>query len=170
MSDPLIDVRRVSKRFDTPAGPFTALSDLSFEVRRGELLAVVGHSGSGKSTLLALLAGIDRPSSGEVHVGGTAIHALGERALTSWRGRTVGVVFQFFQLLPTLTVLENVMLPMDLCATWPARERSDRAMALLARVGVEHQAAKLQATLSGGQQQRVAIARALANAPTLLLA
>jgi putative ABC transport system ATP-binding protein len=116
------------------------------------------------------LAGIDRPTHGTVRVGDTDVHTLSEAALSRWRGRAVGIVFQFFQLLPTLTAAENVLLPMDLCGTWPGRERWDRALHLLERFGVADQACKLPATLSGGQQQRVAIARALANEPSLLLA
>ena len=167
---PMISVRDATRTFRTPAGPFTALSGVSLDVGAGEFVTVVGQSGSGKSTLLSLLAGIDRPTSGEVHVAGTAIHAISERAISSWRGRTVGIVFQFFQLLPTLTALENVMLPMDFCRTFPSRERRRRAERLLERVGVADQGRKLPHTLSGGQQQRVAIARALANEPPLLLA
>ncbi|HVT57058.1 MAG TPA: ABC transporter ATP-binding protein [Thermoanaerobaculia bacterium] len=170
MSEPLVVMRGVSKCYDTPAGPFSALTDVSLTVARGELLVVVGQSGSGKSTLLGLLAGIDRPTRGEVIVGGTPVHALPERAISAWRGRAVGIIFQFFQLLPTLTAVENVMLPMDFCDTWPARERRQRALALLARLGVADQAEKLPLTLSGGQQQRVAVARSLANEPALLLA
>jgi putative ABC transport system ATP-binding protein len=170
MTNPLITLRRVSKVFPTAAGPFAALSDVNLSIDQGEFVAVVGQSGSGKSTLLALLAGIDRPSTGEVYVAGTAVHGLTERAMSPWRGRTVGIVFQFFQLLPTLTAAENVMLPMDFCRVWPARERRDRALALLDRLGVADQADKLPSTLSGGQQQRVAVARAMANAPSVLLA
>ena len=170
MSDPVISMRRVTKAYDTPAGSFTALADVDLTIDRGEFVAVVGPSGSGKSTLLGLLAGIDRPTHGEVVVGGTALHDLAEGAITGWRGRAVGIVFQFFQLLPTLTAAENVMLPMDFCRAWPARERRPRALALLDRLGVADQADKLPATLSGGQQQRVAVARALANAPAVLLA
>ena len=133
-------------------------------------MAVVGRSGSGKSTLLNMVAGIDRPSSGSVSVGGTSIQGLSHDRLAVWRGRSVGIVFQFFQLLPTLTAVENVMLPMDFAGTYPAAERRRRALELLARVDVPEQADKLPATLSGGQQQRVAIARALANDPPLILA
>jgi putative ABC transport system ATP-binding protein len=165
-----IVLRDVAKTYPSIAGGFTALDGLDLEVARGDFVAVVGPSGSGKSTLLALLAGIDRPTRGEVLVGGTPVHALSERALTRWRGRSVGIVFQFFQLLPTLTAAENVMLPMDFCGAWPARERRGRALALLDRLGVADQADKLPATLSGGQQQRVAVARALANEPAVLLA
>ncbi|MDH3207538.1 MAG: ABC transporter ATP-binding protein, partial [Gemmatimonadota bacterium] len=147
-----------------------ALDGVDLTLGAGELVAVVGPSGSGKSTLLHMISGIDRPTRGEVHVAGTALHELGEDALSSWRCRGVGIVFQFFQLLPTLTSLENVMLPMDFGSTWPGHEREPRAMALLERMGVADQARKLPLTLSGGQQQRVAIARALANDPPLVVA
>ena len=167
---PLIEVRGVTHEYLSAAGPFIALRDVSVAAERGEFLAVVGESGSGKSTLLALLAGIDRPTRGEVLIAGTKIHALAERELSAWRGRAVGIVFQFFQLLPTLTAAENVMLPMDFCGTYAADERRARAESLLARLGVREQCDKLPSTLSGGQQQRVAVARALANAPAVLLA
>ena len=166
----LITLRDVTKTYVSAAGTFTALSDVDLAIDRGEFVTVVGQSGSGKSTLLGLLAGIDRPTKGEVFVDSTAVHLLSERAMSPWRGRTVGIVFQFFQLLPTLTAVENVMLPMDFCRMWNPRERHARAMSLLERLGVADQANKLPATLSGGQQQRVAVARALANAPTVLLA
>ena len=163
-------VRDASRIYPSPAGPIAALDAVSLEIGAGEFVAIVGQSGSGKSTLLSLLAGVDRPTSGEVHVGGTAVHTLRERDVSRWRGTAVGIVFQFFQLLPTLTAEENVMLPMDFCDRWPSAERRDRARALLDRLGVADQADKLPSTLSGGQQQRVAIARALANAPAVLLA
>jgi len=166
----MISLNHVSKTYETPAGKFAALRDIELEIRPGEFVGVVGKSGSGKSTLLNMVAGIDRPSSGSVAVAGTEIHALSENQLAAWRGRTVGFVFQFFQLLPTLTAAENVMLPMDFSKTIPLRERRKRAVALLDRVGVERHADKLPATLSGGEQQRVAIARALANEPPLVLA
>jgi putative ABC transport system ATP-binding protein len=169
-SGPIVSLRGVGKTFPGAAGPFAALVDIDLEVARGEFVAVVGQSGSGKSTLLNLLAGIDRPTSGEIMVGGEATHGMSERALSAWRGRAVGIVFQFFQLLPTLTAAENVMLPMDFCDRWPARERRARALALLDRLGVADQADKFPGSMSGGQQQRVAVARALANAPALLLA
>lgn len=166
----LIELRQVVKTYDTAAGPFMALKGIDLAVDAGELVAIVGKSGSGKSTLLNVLAGIDRPSAGSVYVAGAAVHAMSESQLAVWRGRRVGVVFQFFQLLPTLTIVENVMLPMDLRNTFPVRERLDRAMQLLKMVGVEDQADKLPSALSGGQQQRVAIARALANDPPLIVA
>ena len=170
MSAPIIALSRITKTYATAAGPFHALSDVSLEIEPGEFVAVAGQSGSGKSTLLNLLAGIDKPTSGEIVVDGARVHTMSERSLSLWRGRAVGIVFQFFQLLPTLTVCENVMLPMDFCGTWPPRERRDRALELLHRLGVADQADKLPAKLSGGQQQRVAVARALANAPRFLLA
>ena len=165
-----VEMRGASKSYPGPKGGFAALSGLDLRIARGEFVTVVGASGSGKSTLLNLLAGIDRASSGDVIVGGTSLQGLSERELSAWRGRELGIVFQFFQLMPTLTAVENVMLPMDLCRRWPAAERRGRAQALLARLGVADQADKFPAALSGGQQQRVAVARALANAPTLLLA
>jgi putative ABC transport system ATP-binding protein len=143
---------------------------VSLEVQAGEFVAVMGRSGSGKTTFLNLLAGIDRPTAGEIHVGGAAVHALPESRLAAWRGRTVGLVFQFFQLLPTLTVAENVMLPMDFCDTYPTRSRRARTLELLDRVGIADQADKFPASLSGGQQQRTAIARALANDPPVIVA
>jgi putative ABC transport system ATP-binding protein len=166
----MIQLRNVSKSYDTAAGAFTALRNLDLDVAAGELVAIVGRSGSGKSTLLNVLGGIDTPSTGTVTIAGAAIGSLGESRLAAWRGRTVGFVFQFFQLLPTLTVAENVMLPMDFCRRFPARERRARAMELLDRFGVARQADKLPASLSGGEQQRVAIARALAPRPSLILA
>ncbi len=167
---PLISMTHVFKSYETPTGSFEALKDISLEVKRGEFVAVVGRSGSGKSTLTNVLTGIDSPSSGEIHVGSTPVHNLGEEELAKWRGKNVGVIFQFFQLLPTLTVAENVMLPMDFCNTFPPGGRRARAMALLEKMGIAAQADKLPADLSGGQQQRAAIARALANDPPLLVA
>ena len=168
--DMLIAMRKVGKSYETPAGAFPALQDVDLQVRAGEFVAVTGKSGSGKSTLLNLIGGIDRPTRGEVVVAGAAVHATPEDALARWRGRTVGIVFQFFQLLPTLTTIENVMLPMDFCDTRPARERRPRALELLGRVGIADQADKLPSALSGGQQQRAAIARALANDPPIVVA
>jgi putative ABC transport system ATP-binding protein len=166
----LIEVRNVTKTFVLPAGAFSALRGVDLRIDVGEFVAIVGKSGSGKSTLINILTGIDRPSAGEIYVGDTALHTLDEENKAVWRGRNVGLVFQFFQLLPMLTVAENVMLPMDFCNTYPGKERRKRALALLDRVGMALQADKLPTTLSGGEQQRVAIARALANDPPILVA
>jgi putative ABC transport system ATP-binding protein len=165
-----IQVRDVVKAYPLSAGEVLAVDHLSLDVAQGEFVAIVGRSGSGKTTLLNLLAGIDRPTSGTVQAGGVDLGSLTESGLAAWRGRNVGLVFQFFQLLPTLTVVENVMLPMDFARQIPVRERRPRALGLLDQVGVADQVDKLPATLSGGQQQRAAIARALANDPPLLLA
>jgi putative ABC transport system ATP-binding protein len=169
-SYPVILLKQVNKNYATPSGPFAALKDVSVEVFPGEFIAIVGKSGSGKSTLINMITGIDAPTSGEVVVTSTAIHALDQEQLAIWRGKNVGVIFQFFQLLPTLTIVENVMLPMDFCNTYPARERYGRAMALLEKMDIADQAEKIPADLSGGQQQRAAIARALANDPPILAA
>ena len=166
----LISLRGVSKFYDSAAGRIGALEDVDLEIGAGELVAIIGKSGSGKSTLINLLTGIDSPTTGQIRVAATDVHALGQEALASWRGRSVGIVFQFFQLLPSLTVAENVMLPMDFCGTYPFQERRNRANALLAQLGIADQADKLPTALSGGQQQRAAIARALANDPPLLVA
>lgn len=166
----VIEVRAATKVYETPGGRFTALDAVDLDVVPGEFVTVVGRSGSGKTTLLNLLAGIDRPTGGAVRVAGTAVHELPESRLSAWRGRAVGLVFQFFQLLPTLTVVENVMLPMDFCGTVPARRRRAVALGLLDLVAIAEQADKLPSALSGGQQQRAAIARALANDPPVLLA
>jgi putative ABC transport system ATP-binding protein len=167
---PLIELRKVGKSYATLAGAFPALQEIDLEIGRGEFAAIVGKSGSGKSTLLNLIGGIDRPSQGEVRVAGVSVNDASENALARWRGKTVGVVFQFFQLLPTLTTVENVMLPMDFCNARPPRQRRPRALELLDLVGIAAQADKLPSALSGGQQQRAAIARALANDPPVVLA
>ena len=166
----LIDVRGVVKDYVTDAGAFRALDGIDLQVDRGEFVAVVGRSGCGKSTLMNMITGIDRATGGTVTVAGQELGGLSEGKVAEWRGRTVGVIFQFFQLLTTLTVIENVMLPMDFGSLWTPREREERAMALLERVGMADQARKLPASTSGGQQQRVAIARALANDPPVLVA
>jgi putative ABC transport system ATP-binding protein len=166
----LIDVRQVVKTYQSAAGSFTALKGVDLQIDTGEFVAVIGKSGSGKSTLINMLTGIDRPTSGEVFVGDMAIHTLNEGQMAIWRGRNVGVIFQFFQLLPTLTVVENVMLPMDFCDVYPFHERHNRALQLLEQVEMVEHAAKLPTAISGGQQQRVAIARALANDPPILVA
>jgi putative ABC transport system ATP-binding protein len=166
----LIELRKVTKTYTSAAGAFTAITSLDLSVDRGEFVAITGKSGSGKSTLINLIAGIDRATAGEVLVSGTAVHTLGENKVAIWRGRAIGVIFQFFQLLPTLTALENVVLPMELCGTYTSRVRRDHALRLLEQVELTDHAHKLPSALSGGQQQRVAIARALANDPPLLLA
>ncbi|PKN90549.1 MAG: ABC transporter ATP-binding protein [Chloroflexi bacterium HGW-Chloroflexi-6] len=166
----LIELRGVTKAYTVAAGKFWALKGIDMQIGAGEFLAVVGKSGSGKSTLINIITGIDTPTSGEVSVAATAVHALNQEQLAVWRGKNVGIVFQFFQLLPTLTIAENVSLPMDFCNTYPARERRQRAISLLEKVGIAEQADKLPSDLSGGQQQRAAIARALANDPPILVA
>ena len=166
----LISLRGVSKVYPSTAGRVEALEDVDLEVGSSELLAIIGKSGSGKSTLINLLTGIDSPTAGQIRVAQTDVHSLDQEALARWRGRSVGIVFQFFQLLPSLTIAENVMLPMDFCNTYPARERRPRAQSLLVELGIGEQADKLPSALSGGQQQRAAIARALANDPPLLVA
>jgi len=165
---PAIRVENVFRRYRSGRRDIPALDCVSLTVDYGEWIAIVGPSGCGKSTLLNLLAGIDSADDGEVVVAGQTLRGMSENALAAWRGREVGIVFQFFQLMPTLTVLENVILPMDLAGN--NRDRRSRAMQLLDQVGVLELAGNLPSELSGGEQQRVAIARALANAPRLLLA
>lgn len=166
----LIELRGVGKRYATAAGDFVALQQVDLQIDPHEFVAVVGKSGSGKSTLINMITGIDQPSTGEILVGDTAVHRLDENAIAEWRGRQIGVVFQFFQLLPTLTVLENIMLPMDFCNLYGGRERRERALHLLDQVEMTTHAHKLPSAISGGQQQRVAIARALANDPPIIVA
>jgi len=166
----VIEVKDVVKTYPLGEGEVVAVDGLTMEVAEGAFVAIVGRSGSGKTTLLNLLAGIDRPTSGVVRVENADLGSLSESDLATWRGAKVGLVFQFFQLLPTLTAAENVMLPMDFADKIPADERRARAQSLLDRVGIGDQADKMPSTLSGGQQQRAAIARALANDPPLLLA
>jgi putative ABC transport system ATP-binding protein len=170
VDEPLIELRKVGKSYSTPAGTYPALRDIDLEIGSGEFVAIMGKSGSGKSTLLNLISGIDHPSRGEVFVAGASIQHHSESSLARWRGKTVGVVFQFFQLLPTLTTIENVMLPMDFCDARPASGRRTRALELLDMMGIADQADKLPSALSGGQQQRAAIARALANDPPIITA
>jgi len=168
---PIIGITAATKVFAVRNGqPCHALRGINLSIARGEYVAVLGKSGSGKSTLLNLIAGLDRPSSGTIEVAGTALSGMNENALARWRGANVGVVFQFFQLLPTLTVAENIILAMELVGTVEAARRRTRALDLLARVGLADQAHKLPSMLSGGQQQRAAIARALANDPPIVLA
>jgi putative ABC transport system ATP-binding protein len=166
----MITLRQVGKTYVTDAGRFTALRDIDLDIDAGTLVALVGKSGSGKTTLLNLIAGIDTPSSGCVTVGRVQLQRMNESRLATWRGRNAGVVFQFFQLLPTLTIAENVMLPMDFIGVIPVLQRRKRAIDLLDRFGVARQADKLPSMLSGGEQQRAAIARALANDPPVVIA
>jgi putative ABC transport system ATP-binding protein len=167
---PIIELRGVTKVFAGSGRDIPALDKVDLRVRSGELAAVVGRSGSGKSTLINLVAGIDRPTAGEVFVGGTPVHTLDETELARWRGQNVGVVFQFFQLLPSLTIAENVALPIDFAGRLGRKDARARVMSLLEQVGIPEQADKLPSQLSGGQQQRAAIARALANDPQLIIA
>jgi putative ABC transport system ATP-binding protein len=169
-NDHLIELRQVVKTYETAAGPFQALKGVDLQLDSGEFVSIIGKSGSGKSTLINMITGIDRPTSGEVLVGDTAVHTLSEGQIAVWRGRNIGVIFQFFQLLPTLTAIENVMLPMDFCDMYTFGEREKRALALLEQVEMGQHAHKLPSALSGGEQQRVAIARALANDPPILVA
>ena len=169
-NDHLIEMRQVVKTYKNAAGGYTALKGIDLEIDHSEFVGIIGKSGSGKSTLINMITGIDRPTSGEVLVGDTAVHTLSENSMARWRGRNLGIVFQFFQLLPTLSVIENVMLPMDFCSTYPLRERKKRALQLLDLVEMGDHAYKLPSALSGGQQQRVAIARALSNNPPILIA
>jgi putative ABC transport system ATP-binding protein len=166
----LVELNHVTKAYPGASGVFNALKDISLQIESDQLIAITGKSGSGKSTLLNIITGIDKPSQGSVLINGVRVDKLSEAALASWRGKNVGVVFQFFQLLPTLTILENVMLPMDFCDTYPKKERKERALALLEKVNIKEQADKFPSKLSGGQQQRVAIARALANDPPIIVA
>ena len=166
----LASLRGVSKAYPTPAGSFMALRNIDLDIAPGCFIAIVGKSGSGKTTLANLLTGIDGATSGSIRIGGVALEQKSEEELSAWRGRNVGVVFQFFQLLPTLTVAENVMLPMDFCRIGQPRSRRPRALELLDKLGIVEQADKLPADLSGGQQQRAAIARSLANDPQIIVA
>jgi putative ABC transport system ATP-binding protein len=166
----IVHVDNVIKDFEGPAGTIHVLKGIHLAVRPGEFVGIVGPSGSGKSTLINMITGIDRPTSGSVQVAGQPIEKMSENELARFRGKHIGVIFQFFQLLPTLTIAENIMLPMDFCRMYKPRERPARAMMLLEQVGLADQANKLPNTLSGGQQQRAAIARALANDPPLLMA
>jgi len=166
----IVEINDLVKSFPVGDTKVTILREVSFQVHRGEFLSIVGPSGSGKSTLLNMIAGIDRPSTGEVVVLGSQLHGMSENALAHWRRENVGIIFQFFQMLPSLTLIKNVILPMDLARKYKPRERRERAMHLLETVGLADQAHKLPSMVSGGEQQRAAIARALANEPPLLIA
>jgi putative ABC transport system ATP-binding protein len=170
MTEAMISLQNVTKAYETDAGPFWALKGIELQIYPGEFVAVVGKSGSGKSTLINVFTGIDHPSGGEVVVAQTRIRQLDEGQMAEWRGRKLGIVFQFFQLLPTLTIVENVMLPMDLCDVYEPGERQERAMHLLEQMDMADLAGMFPASVSGGDQQRAAIARALANDPPIIVA
>ncbi|MBN1400925.1 MAG: ABC transporter ATP-binding protein [Anaerolineae bacterium] len=165
-----IELRGVVKRYESLAGSVTALKGIDLQVQRGEFLAILGKSGSGKTTLINVLTGLDRATAGEIWVAGAPVHRLGPEQSAAWRGRTVGVVFQTFELLPGMTVLRNVMLPMDFAGHLRICRRRERAMDLLAQMEIAEHARKRPTAVSGGQQQRVAIARAMANDPPILVA
>ncbi len=167
---PMIDLHAVNKYYKTAVGDYHALEGVDLQIQAGEFVSIIGKSGSGKTTLLNMITGIDRPTTGEVWVNGTGVHKLNENQMARWRGKNLGIVFQFFQLLPMISVIENIMLPMDFCRTYPINERRKRAMDLLELVELADHAHKLPTALSGGQQQRVAIARALSNDPPIVIA
>ena len=166
----IIALHQVMKKYEGSAGAVVALKGIDLEVRAGEFLVVTGKSGAGKTTLVNMVAGLDRATSGEIWVTGMPVHQLGAEKAAGWRGRNMGVVFQSFELLPTLTVLQNVMLPMDFAGTYSLRQRRERAMQLLEKMEIAEHARKLPSAVSGGQQQRVAIARAMANDPPIVVA
>jgi ABC-type lipoprotein export system ATPase subunit len=167
---PIIELRDVQKSYTSAAGEFRALRGINLQINAGEFVSIIGKSGSGKSTLLNMVTGIDRPTVGEVLVNGTAVHKLDENQLAGWRGESMGIIFQFFQLLPSLSLMQNVILPMDLAGKYKPRERRERAEHLLEIVDLADQMNKLPSTVSGGQQQRAAMARALANDPPIIIA
>ncbi len=166
----IVDINDIVKTFPVGDSEVTVLKGLSLDIDNGEFISIVGPSGNGKSTLLNMITGIDRPTDGEVIVTGREIHNMTENQLAAWRGEHVGIVFQFFQMLPALSLLQNIILPMDFAKKYTQKERRERAMGLLDSVGLADQANKLPSMVSGGQQQRAAIARALANDPSLLVA
>lgn len=165
-----IVLKQVYKSFENESGVHPVLNGIDLSIHQGEFVAIIGKSGSGKSTLLNLMTGIDKPTLGTVQVLDIDLHSLSQRKIASWRGKNIGVIFQFFQLLPTLSLVENVMLPMDFCGTFPPKQRKQRAMELLEQVEMAEHAHKMPFSVSGGQQQRVAIARALANDPCIIVA
>jgi len=167
---PVIRLNQVVKIFENAAGKFTVLHGIDAAFQQGEFVGVIGKSGSGKSTLINMMTGIDRPTSGEIFIGEVGVHLLTENEMAIWRGRNMGIVFQFFQLLPMLSLAENIMLPMDFCELYTPRHRRERALELLRLVEMQDHADKLPTAISGGQQQRVAIARALANDPPIVVA
>jgi putative ABC transport system ATP-binding protein len=169
-SKEIVELKNIVKSFPVGDDEITILHDISLDIQQGEFVSIVGPSGNGKSTLLNMVTGIDRPSDGEVIVTGRPVHAMSENELAKWRGQEVGIIFQFFQMLPSLSLLQNVVLPMEFAKKFSRAERRERAMGLLEMVGLADQANKLPSMVSGGQQQRAAIARALATDPPLLIA
>ncbi|HLA43672.1 MAG TPA: ABC transporter ATP-binding protein [Aggregatilineales bacterium] len=169
MTEPFVRIRDLVKTFETPAGPLNVLRGVDLEIQKGDFVALIGPSGVGKTTFLNMLTAIDSPSGGEVSINGLNITHAKQRQLTKWRARNIGIIFQFFQLLPTLSVVDNVMAPMDFANVWKSGERKKIALDLLDRFGIQDQAYKTPDMLSGGQQQRVALARALANKPALIV-
>ncbi len=170
MNHPILSLQGITKEFRSKERTFTALKNVSLSVEKGEYLAITGKSGSGKSTLLNMITGIDHPTNGTVQVNGIAIGGLNESKLAKWRGQNIGIVFQFFQLIPTLTIRENVLLAMEFVDVIPKANRSKRVNELLELVGIASHANKMPSALSGGEQQRAAIARALANNPEIIVA
>jgi len=170
VSDPVVQLRDVRKVYPGPNGGVSALRGIDLDVQAGEFLAIVGRSGAGKSTLLNMISGVDRLTDGEVYVNATPVHALDENQRALWRGRTLGIIYQSFELLPQLSLLDNVLLPMDLCGLYRGKRSIERALSLLEQVGLAAHAHKQPSEISGGQKQRVAIARALANDPPILIA
>lgn len=169
MAEPFITVRNLVKTYQTPAGPLNILRGINLDICQGDFVALIGPSGSGKTTFLNMLTAIDAPTSGEITVGGINITQAKQRKLVKWRARHIGIIFQFFQLLPTISVADNVIAPMDFAKVWKSNERRDRALKLLDHFGIQDQAHKTPDMLSGGQQQRVALARAFANKPALII-
>ena len=167
---PIIELKNVDKAYPTAAGTFYALKNINICIYPAEFVCIVGKSGAGKTTLANMITGVDSLSAGEVLVNGVSVHTMNEDRLALWRGRNLGVIYQTFELMPMLTLLENVMLPMDFCGLYRARRSRERALELLRLVELEDQVNKLPNTISGGQQQRVAIARALANDPPIIVA
>jgi len=169
-NQPAIQLQKVVKTYVNAAGEFPALKGIDLQLNYGQFVSIVGKSGSGKSTLLNMLTGIDHPTSGDVIIGGDNIYKMSESQRAKWRGRNMGIVFQFFQLLPTLSLLENVMLPMDYSNVYPASERPQRALELLKMVGLEDHIYDLPLSVSNGQQQSAAIARSMATDPPIIVA
>lgn len=169
INNTIIQAKDIVKKYEVGNNEVTILKSISFDVHQGEFVSIVGPSGNGKSTLLNMITGIDRPSGGDITVTGRNVNKMSENQLAGWRGENIGIIFQFFQMLPALSLLQNIILPMDFASKYTPKERKERALSLLELVGLVDQADKLPSMVSGGQQQRAAIARALANDPPLLV-